>query len=227
MIASWSAPLPDGNTSEELLIAIDEGRERRLLIVPALFDEANKLRRLTLQLMRRLNARSVDTFLPDLPGCNESLAPLAEQSLVSWKAGIIAAAHHVSATHILTIRAGGLIAPSSLSGWAYAPQTGAKTLRGMIRAQTIAAKESGREMSSDALGTIGREHGITLAGWSIGAQMFRELETAEMAMQSGVRTIPQDELSGAGLWLRAEPSDNWDQADNLATIIAGPDEEDE
>ena len=49
---------------------------------PALFDEANKLRRRhTVEVIRRLDAAGIDCLLPDLPGCGESLSPLAEQTL--------------------------------------------------------------------------------------------------------------------------------------------------
>ena len=83
MIASWNAPLADGSDSEELLFSIDHGRALRVLILPALFDEANKLRRFTVQVMRKLDAAGVDSFLPDLPGCNESLQPVENQTWVN------------------------------------------------------------------------------------------------------------------------------------------------
>jgi hypothetical protein len=44
----------------------------RLLIVPALFDEGNRMRRLTVEVMRRLAASGIASVLPDLPGLQES-----------------------------------------------------------------------------------------------------------------------------------------------------------
>ena len=64
MIESWQAPLQNGTTSEELLVKIDHGRNIRVLILPALFDEANKLRRFTVELMRALDRLEIDSFLP-------------------------------------------------------------------------------------------------------------------------------------------------------------------
>ncbi len=221
MIASWQAPLSSGKSSEELLVSYDEGRERRVLILPALFDEANKLRRLTVQVMRQLDLSGVDSFLPDMPGVNESLAPLSSQTLMGWRSQVNAAAKNVSATHFLSIRAGALMAPSDLPGWHYAPQTGAKVLRAMIRARTIAAREDGREESSEQLLETGRRDGLTLAGWTIGGEMFRELETAEPIAAGAAATIAQKELGGAGLWLRAEPDEDDAQAAALANIVAG------
>ncbi|MEM7664346.1 MAG: hypothetical protein AAF250_00685 [Pseudomonadota bacterium] len=210
----------DGKTSEELLVSFDEGRLHRILIMPAWFDEANKLRRLTVEVMRRLDGAGIDSFLPDLPGCNESLAPLADQTIASWSEAAAAAAKAVRATHVLSMRAGALIAPPSLPGWHYAPQTGAKLLRGMIRARTISAREEGREETSGTLMDTGRSDGLTLAGWDIGAEMFRELESAEPQQSEAQHDIPQSTVGGPGLWLRAEPDFDGVQADALAAAIA-------
>jgi len=221
MIATWQAPLNEANTSEELLVSFDQGRARRALIIPALFDEANKMRRFTVQMMRELDQLGIDSFLPDLPGQNESLQPLRDQSLASWKAAIGAALRTTQASEWFSIRAGALIAPDSPTGHHYAPQTGAKQLRAMIRARTIAAREAGLEETSDALGEQGRSQGLTLAGWSIGPAMFGELEAA--SEPSAHPVIDQKMVGGRGLWLRAEPDDDAEQARRLASLIAGPD----
>ena len=220
MIGTWTAPLAGGKTSEELLVSFDEGRAVRILILPAWFDEANKLRRFTIEVMRRLNGAGVDCLLPDLPGCNESLAPLTQQTISIWRDAAHAAAETLGATHVLTVRSGALIAPPELSGWRYAPQTGPKQLRGMIRARTIAAREQGNEEASDDLKDIGRSQGLTLGGWDIGPEMFAELETAEPVPSEIQIDITQSTLGGPGLWLRAEPDEDATQADALAAIIA-------
>ena len=54
MIATWHAPLPDGSQTEELLFGFGAQRAVRVLILPAWFDEANKLRRFTAQTMRAI-----------------------------------------------------------------------------------------------------------------------------------------------------------------------------
>lgn len=220
MISTWKAPLPNGKASEELLVSFDEGRAVRILVLPAWFDEANKLRRFTVEVMRRLDGSGIDCFMPDLPGCNESLAPLDEQSITGWRAATIAASKELRATHVLSVRAGALIAPTDLSGWRYAPQSGPKQLRAMIRARTIAAREQGTEESSDQLLELGRKDGLDLAGWPIGPAMFHELETAEPEPSETQVDIAQNTLGGPGLWLRAEPGENAAQADALAAIIA-------
>jgi len=224
MIATWQAPLADGKTSEELLVAFDEARARRILIVPALFDEANKMRRQTVNVMRLLDQAGCDSFLPDLPGCNESLAALRDQTLSSWRAAILAASQRVKATHVLTLRGGALLAPSDLPGWQYAPQSGAKLLRAMIRARILSAREAGIEETSENLIEMGRQDGLVLAGWPLSAAMISELETAEPVMTGRQKTIAQHDLGGGALWLRAEADESMVQAEALVAIITANDE---
>lgn len=220
MIGTWPSPNSDGKISEELLVSFDSGREKRLLIAPALFDELNKLRRFTIEFMRHLDARGIDSFLPDLPGMNESLQPLAQQTVETWRSSLDVATKHVSATHIVTFRGGALLSLEDLPGFQYAPTSGSKILRGMIRARTIAAKENGKLETSDALMDTARKDGITLAGYSLGAELFRELEVSEPRLGSSQTAIEQKALGGPGLWLRAEPDENNEQAEALAQIVA-------
>lgn len=220
MISTWTIAAPDGKTTDELLVAFDRGRDRRVLVCPAWFDEANKLRRFTVEVMRRLDAAGIDSFLPDLPGCNDSLARLDGQTLAGWRETMAAAAQAFAAGHVFAIRAGALLAPGNLPGWHYAAQSGPKLLRGMIRARTIAAREAGREEKAEALMALGRSEGLTLGGWPIGAALIRELESAGPVLAEGQREITQAMLGGPGLWLRAEPGEDAAQADALAAIIA-------
>ncbi len=216
MIAAW--PGPDG---EEYAVAFDRGRERRVLVLPALFDEANKLRHFTVEVMRRLDMAGVDAMLPDLPGCNESLAPLEDQTLQGWREAADAAAGHFGATHVLAIRGGALCALAGLPVWRYVPATGPSILRAMLRARVIASKEAGAEENREDLLEQGREAGLELAGYRLGGQIIRELETAEPSGGAALANIAQGDLGGAGLWLRAEPDHDPAQADALAAIVAG------
>ena len=215
MIAGW--PAPDG---EEYAVAFDRGRERRILVLSALFDEANKLRRFTVEVMRRLDVLGADTFLPDLPGCNESRAPLEVQTLTGWREAAELAAQHFGATHALTVRGGALCAPE-LPTWRYAPATGASILRAMLRARVLANKEAGIEETRDGLLEAGRKSGLELAGYRLGAVMIRELETAESSGGAALANMAQTDLGGPGLWLRAEPDHDPAQAEALARIVAG------
>jgi hypothetical protein len=212
VIARW--PAPEGS---EYALAYGRSRGHRLLILPPLFDEANKTRHFLAEVMRRLNGAGIDCVLPDLPGCNESLAPLEAQTLTGWRAAAARAAAHFSATHVLTVRAAALLAPA-LPGWRYAPTSGASVLRSLIRARVISAREAGRDESSETLLAEGREQGLELAGYRLGAALIRELESAEAS--GDLSEIAQSDVGGSGLWLRAEPGFDAKQADALAAIVA-------
>ncbi len=220
MIASWPCPTLGGETQAELAICFDRKRPKRLLVLPALFDEGNKLRKQTIDVMQRLAQSGIDCFLPDLPGFNESLQPLEEQDLGSLCQAAAAAARHFSATHVLTIRAGAILAPQDLPGWRYAGTGGANVLRAMMRARIVASREAGRDEQTSFLAESGRRDGLDLAGYRIGPQLFAQLETSHLPDTGKLSDIDQATVGGSGLWLRAEPSESTDQADALAAIIA-------
>lgn len=221
IISSWSpVGTGAGQAREEMLVSFDQDRPVRILVIPALFDEANKLRRLTLSLMRALDEAGIDTALPDLPGMNESLAPLGDQTLAGWREHTKTAAAQFRATNALTLRGGALVAPDTLPGWRYAPVEGAKLLTTLLRARVVEAREAGGEETRAALLEEGRSQGLLLGGWPLGAQMVRELETATDSNRLEHETLEPADFGASGLWLRAEPADDAEQAKALAARIA-------
>ncbi len=170
--------------------------------------------------MTRLDASGIDSFLPDLPGSNDSLAPLEDQTFDQWREAVRVAASHFEATHVLALRGGALLDPGTLPGWRFAKVNGRSLLRTMLRAQAIAAKEAGREVGTDALSETARRDGIELAGWRLGAAMFRALEVAEPLDETRLVDVALADTGGPGLWLRAEPDEAPEQADALAAIVA-------
>jgi hypothetical protein len=144
-IVAWPAPGGD----ELAATAGPDNAARRILIVPALFEEANRTRRMWAEAMRAMAAAGLFAALPDLPGCNESLAPLERQTLASWRDAMAAAARHFAATHAISLRGGALVAPATLPGWRVEPIGGASVLRPLLRARTVAAREDGRSETID------------------------------------------------------------------------------
>ena len=214
-LLTWQAP----GGSDELAIGFGpQDAQQRLLVLPAWFDESNKLRHLTIETMRALERLGLASVLPDLPGCNESLAPLAQHNLATWRAAAAAAAKQLGCTHLLAIRAGANIAPD-LPGWAYAPLAGKSVLRALLRARVIASREAGQEETSEALQELGRAQGLVLAGYHLGAALVAGLASADLP-ESALTPIAPADLGGAGLWLRAEPGHDPAQAEALAQIIA-------
>lgn len=203
---------------DEYALCLDREGGARLLVIPALFDEGNRLRHFTVEVMRRLGAKGIGSVLPDLPGINESLAPLADQALDGWRADIAAAADHFQATRFLTIRGGALLAHDGMAAIAYAPVAGAAQLRALLRAQAIADREAGQPTTREALLERGLREGVTLAGYDLGPAMLEQMQRAEPSRADAV--IEQTEIGGAGLWLRAEPAHDPAQADALAARVA-------
>ncbi len=214
MIITW--PCPGG---DEFAAVIDRDRRFRLLIVPPLFEEMNRTRRMLRSTMRALDQHGIDSFLPDLPGTNESQACFASQSLHAWRTAMARAARHFAATHVLALRGGALVFPNALPGWVVEPVSGAQVLRQMLRAAVIAAREAGDYADSAQLLEIGRSEGITLAGYDCGPALIAGLDSAR-PLDEGQREIRQSELGGAALWQRAEPGDDPAQSARLAAIIA-------
>ena len=203
-----------------MALTFDQLRRWRLLIVPALFDEANRMRRFTVEVMRRLDNAGVDSFLPDLPGCNESLQALEIQTPSAWSDAVAGAAKHFRASHVLGIRGGALLLPGTLPGWRYSPVNGASALRQMLRARIIASREAGVTETQEGMLVEASERGLELAGYRLGSQFTRNFQSMTPTISTSLSEIGQDMLGGGGLWLRAEPGEDRAQADALAAILA-------
>lgn len=219
MYASWPCPLPQGGTGEEMVLGFDRQRERRILLLAPLFDEANKFRRQIVEIARLLDDRGVDAFVPDLPGCNESLDRHRHQTLAHWREVASLAAEHFTSTHVLAFRAGGWLAPAELPGWLLAPPQPRQILRNLMRAHAIALREAGKSEAADVLMEKARSEGITIGGWALGADLVRELEDEEFSASGNHRIVVQDELGGPGLWLSSENHFDAAQADALVDIV--------
>ncbi|MBK6707301.1 MAG: hypothetical protein IPG54_07345 [Sphingomonadales bacterium] len=196
---------------DENALCLGMGASRRILIIPPLFDEMNRCRRMLVQAMRGLADRGVGALLIDLPGCNESPAALADQSLSTWREAVTAAAAQLEATHIAALRGGALVDDGAphLPHWRLAPAKGSSLLKTMIRTRIAGDKEAGKTTSEAGLIEAARDGPVELAGNVLGPAMVAELATAapdEIAPVT-VRVLGQD-IAGSPLWLRAEPQDD-------------------
>lgn len=216
----YPCPLPGGGETAEYALSFDKRRTKRVLVIPALLDEANKLRHFSVEVMRRLDRAEIDTFLPDLPGCNESKQNLADVEPEDWATAVHAAARHFAATHVLAIRGGGLLLPPRIGGWHYAPVKGATLLKTLLRARVMASREQGREESVDGLLEHGTAHGLELAGSFLSGETLRQLGGLKPDGRDEMTVIEHSTIGGAPLWLRAEPDFDPAQADVLATLVS-------
>lgn len=219
-VTAWPAPGPGGGTREEAALVFDKRRTHRLLVIPPLFDEANKFRRQLVEIMHRLDLSGIDSFLPDLPGTNDSLLAQSEVTLEVLRTAAVAASRHFRTTHCFCIRSGALYAPAGLPGWRYAPIAGRNAVRALLRARSIASQEAGTKETMAELAELAAVQGIVAAGWALGSSFYNDLIESEVPAASLAIDIDHETVGGSPLWLRAEPDEDPEQADALAAIIA-------
>ncbi|MEP7348690.1 MAG: hypothetical protein ABI668_01920 [Sphingorhabdus sp.] len=212
---------------EEYCPGIDPGGNatRRILFVAPLFDEMNRTRRMLISTMRALGGRGVSSFLPDLPGANESSAALIDQDIACWQAAMAAAAAQLKVTHIASVRGGSLIdgAMPDAPHWRLMPAKGANLLKTMLRTRVAGDKEMGLTTTSDALIVESAHQPILLAGNWLSPAMVTQLHDTVCADVPHLRSVSigegADMIKGSALWLRAEPQDDPDMAQALAADL--------
>jgi hypothetical protein len=213
-------------TNEFCLCFGERSADKRILIIPPLFEEMNRIRRVLVSAMRILAENGIASALPDLPGCNESQIELRTQNLSSWRNAMRDAAALFSITHIASMRGGGLIDDiyEDLPHWRLAPVKGEALLKSMVRTRIAGDKEAGLNTTSDALILQAQTDDIELAGNILGPKMVADLAISVPAELANLqlRTIGDgpDMIAGKALWLRAEPQDDPEFAAAIAQDIA-------
>ena len=216
---------------KELCLCTATRSSRRVLLVPPLFDEMNRMRRMLVDVMHALEDLDTAGFLPDLPGTNESLVALEQVHLADWRNALQACArqHHIS--HIASFR-GGALAVAELQTarhWIFSPVKGATILRTMMRTRVAADRESGLSTSLADLTAEAETGPLELAGNILGSDLFAQLNAADIPEMDNQRIVrlesdgkPADgHIPGSSLWLRAEPDDDRAMSSAIARDIAG------
>ena len=196
-----------------------------ILIVPPLFEEANRTRRTLVLAMRALAAGGFAAWLPDLPGQNESLVPLVEVDLVRWQDALADVAATIDGPLIVaSVRGGALIdhRAEAAAWWRLAPVGGASLLRTLMRARVSADREAGRTSSLESLQEQAQTTPLLLAGNLLAPAMVAGLGTSETQAVTPLRSIGigSDGIAGTPLWLRAEPGEDSAMAAAIAADIA-------
>lgn len=198
-----------------------------ILIVPPLFEEANRTRRTLVLAMRALAADGFAAVLPDLPGQNESLVPLEKVDLASWQNALAEAAATIDGPLIIaSLRGGALVDhhPKVAAWWRLAPVGGASLLRTLMRARVAADREGGVTSSLDSLQAEAATAPLLLAGNRLSPAMIAQLGSAETHPVARLRTVTlgsgADAIAGTPLWLRAEPGEDAAMAKAIAADIA-------
>lgn len=206
--------------AENSLCFVPSGAKRRILIVPPLFDEMNRMRRTLLQTMRIMSASGIASCLPDLPGLGESTAALSAQSIAGWRSALKSAAQMWDATHIFSVRGGCLLEDDcAVPIMRLVPVKGASLVKTLVRAQIASNKESGVPSTADGLAQQALSGTVMLAGNIFTAQLWADLDGAVPAERPGISEMNLADIQGTALWLRAEPGYDAAMAAALAKVL--------
>ena len=201
---------------DELCLISGGQHQIKILLIPPLFDEMNRMRRALVDTMHLLNERGIGSILPDLPGTNESLFPQGEASLTLWRNALNSCIRqHTECKFIASFRGGCLIDDfdDELPHWRLSPVKGSSLLGTMMRTRIASDKEAGKNTKMVDLQKIATTTRLNIAGNEINPTMFAELGQAAPAEQikSRLARLEVDsqhadvKLAGSPLWLRAEP----------------------
>ncbi|MEP2750765.1 MAG: hypothetical protein ABJP02_13825 [Parasphingorhabdus sp.] len=215
---------------DELCLRVGAAHAKTILVIPPLFDEMNRMRRMLVNMMRLLAEHGIGSTLPDLPGTNESLFPQKEASLTIWRQALVTCSETLPAPHhIVSFRGGCLLDnfTDNARKWRLSPVKGTTLLRTMMRTRIASDKEAGLSTDMAQLVAEAKQGQVNLAGNNIGSALFSELEDALPAPSETVRTAQLENntktadvrLAGSALWLRAEPGDDLLLSGAIATDL--------
>lgn len=188
------------------LTEIGEAEAPAILFIPALFEEMNRTRALTVAVMRGLATRGYRSLLVDLPGTGESERDLSGVAWREWRHAVAALESAAIAT--ASMRGGCLLDdPASKPAWRFSPVVGGSLARDMHRAALAGGAEN--------------------AGFPIAPDLLAALTEAKPA-SGEARTVrlvsdahPADRrVDGPALWRRSEPGQSAPLADLLVEDIA-------
>ena len=196
-----------------------------VVIIPPLFEEANRTRRTLVLAMRALAADGFAVMLPDLPGQNESIVPLADVDLERWRDALAETTTGIDGPLVMaSVRGGALIDHRAKADvwWRLAPVGGASLLRTLMRARVAADREAGLATSLESLQAAAQSDALLLAGNALSPAMVAQLGAAEAQPVEPLRSIAlgTDGIAGTRLWLRAEPGEDAAMAGAIAADIA-------
>lgn len=212
---------------DEHILRIEPGGAPRatVLIVPPLFEEANRTRRTLALAMRALAARGYAAVMPDLPGQNESLVALEDVDLAGWQAALAEIAAGIDGPLLVASVRGGCLIDHRVEAagwWRLAPVGGSSLLRTLLRARVSADREAGVTSSLESLTETAKNEPLLLAGNRLSPAMIAQLGAAEVQPVEPLRSLSlgADGIAGTPLWLRAEPGEDAAMAEAIAADIA-------
>lgn len=195
-----------------------------IMLVPPLFDEANRMRRTLVLTMRALRDLGHASLLPDLPGQNDSLADTQEVTLQMWREALAKfAAAQPGPLLVASWRGAALIddaAKNAIGWWRMVPIAGASIVKTLIRVRIAGEKEAGRTVTAEQLRDAAGQSAVELGGNRLSAAMLTQLDAAIPAPVSPLLTRAAGDVAGSALWLRAEPGEDAGMASAMAADIS-------
>lgn len=203
MIGYYDAP-----TGREAILRLGRYDAPPLLILPPLFEEANRTRAFLVAVMRRLADAGIASALPDLPGCNDSPAATVDARFDDWGAAVARLVATLQPRAVASLRGGALLDrfAGDVPRWRLAPETGARVLRDLVRSTAM-----GSGVKTATLEASARNGATRLAGNLIHPELYAALAaastegTARTVRLAGDAGDADVHIAGSPIWRRAEP----------------------
>jgi hypothetical protein len=202
------------DATDPCLFRLGTDCNHQILIIPPLFEELNRTRRMIAEMMHGLLAGGIGSTLIDLPGTGESLLPSGAITLDLWCTAIRDVAKAIKPVVIASLRGGALVddAGTASGCWRFAPETGARIVRDLERSRLASADGSARHV-----------------GHALSEAFVGELRNAVPSAASPLRTVRLDSdaagadahIPGSPLWRRAEPGEDAAMTASLVADLAG------
>jgi len=212
-----------GNAQPVMSFGPDSGPQ--LLIIPPLFEELNRTRKLLSDVMRSLSANGIASHLPDLPGTGESETDLSAVDWADWRQAIGDAAKACRATATFAVRGGCLLddAVASKPLMRFSPVEGKRLIRDLVRSRSL----NDADFDSEAQKAVFTDGSTILGGYLIPSTLacavrdalFVDVETANTLRLENEHGEADDRIAGPPLWRRAEPSGSDELTQALSAAI--------
>jgi pimeloyl-ACP methyl ester carboxylesterase len=199
-----------GITFSEQMLRVAADAAIQIILIPPLFEEANRLRKTLVDVLRGLEARGFGVTLPDLPAMGESLIAYSESTVQDWGAALAALAEERrrkgQKVIMAAFRGGALIDSAAPSDgiWRLSQETGERLLRDISRMIMARANYAKGDNPYDE------------AGYALPLGLIDALEQAvpQPAMKLRSVRLTNDSaeadarIAGSPLWRRSEPEED-------------------
>lgn len=197
----------------------------QLLIIPPLFEELNRTRKLLSDVMRALCAKGIASHLPDLPGTGESETVLVDAEWADWCHAVNDAANACQASAVFSVR-GGCLLDGELSSTPilrFSPVEGKRLIRDLVRSRSL----NDADFDSAAQQAVFTDGPTVLGGYPITSALACAVRDAGIADIGTAKTLRLEtehgdadrQVSGPPLWRRAEPSGSDELSGALTSAI--------